>query len=100
MRAALLCALLSGCAAMPDSVRPELEHLSHATQHRPFTSDPTDYAADILSLVLHWDVAHWQVEVAEGLVIERCKPPVWCGEIMGPREQFQARVQYVWAVPK
>jgi hypothetical protein len=25
---------LSACAIMPDTVRPELEHISHATQHQ------------------------------------------------------------------
>ena len=33
---------LSACAALvPNSVRPEFEHMSHMTQHAPFTDHPT-----------------------------------------------------------
>ena len=87
---------LSGCCLAPNSVRPELQHLSHASQHAPFTSHPTNYGANTLELMAHWDLPHAYVEIGEGIALES----QWataegahggCGEIEGPREQFIAR---------
>src|SRR5271168_3877898 len=40
-----------GCAIVPNSIRPEFEHMSHLTQHEPITNNQTHYGADIVNLV-------------------------------------------------
>jgi hypothetical protein len=93
---------LSACAVMPDTVRTEFEHISHATQHRPFTDTPTKYGANMANLVLHWDLPkRFTVELAEGIDLDRhYRDTNSCGEIMGPREEFTARIGYSFKVPK
>jgi hypothetical protein len=89
--------MLGGCASLePNYITPELEHMSHATQHRPFTGSPTRYGADIASLVVGWELGqHLNIELAEGVSLDKHYPqtPSW-GEIEGPREEFSARVRY------
>ena len=96
-----LCVALSGCAVLPDTVGPELEHMSHATQHAPFTSKPTAYGANVASVVLGWQRGPIQAELAEGLALNRHYPqtPSY-GELIGPREEFSARIRYNWSIPK
>ena len=96
---AAVAAQLSACMAIvPNSVRPEFEHMSHMTQHAPFTDHPTRYGANVANLVLHWDAPHHiQVEVAEGIDMDRA----WGqseGEILGPREEFTARIGYSFII--
>jgi hypothetical protein len=96
---------LSGCAVMPDSVRPEIEHLSHLTQHAPFTDHPTKYGADIVNLMAHWDLPHAYFEIGEGYDFSRHWPQTATsgasnGEIIGPREEFSARIGIVIGIPK
>ena len=103
MRALLvLAALCSGCALAPNTIRPELEHISHLTQH--FGSNQTRYGADIVSVVAHWDTPHHTfIEIGEGIDIDKrtqYKGEQQCGEIMGPREQFTARIGYTFTVKK
>jgi hypothetical protein len=92
----LAAAAASGCAAMPNSVSPEFEHISHATQH--FGPDRTNYGANIANVTAEWDVGkHFYVTLAEGLDLDKTysiygKPEH--GEIMGPREEFTGRVGY------
>lgn len=90
----MLSFLLSGCALLPDSVRPEIEHLSHVTQHEPFTDHPTEYGANLANLLLHWDLPHAYIELGEGYSLAPRS------EIMGPREQFSARIGLVIPLPK
>lgn len=87
----------SGCASLvPNSVRPEFEHMSHLTQHM---GDSTDYGANMANLVAHWDIKHAYVEIAEGVDLDRHWPEVNSnGEIIGPREEFTARIGYVFQV--
>jgi len=81
---------------LPDSVRAEIEHTSHISQH--FGPDPTNYGYDAASLVAHWSLGRrFSLEVSEGAVLESCKPS-WCGGLWGPREVFQARLGYtIWS---
>jgi len=98
--------ILPGCALMPDAIIPEVEHMSHLTQHRPFTSAPQNYNAEILNIAAAWRAQGWEFEVAEGV----CLNPMYasttvreasCGELFGPnREQFTARIRYVIPIPK
>lgn len=79
--------LLQGCAVLPNTVGPELEHMSHATQHEPFTSHPTNYGSEILNFTAEWardDGTGPRLDISEGAVIGP-------DEIAGPREQFSAR---------
>lgn len=94
--------LITGCATLePDSIRPELEHMSHLTQHQPFSDHPTCFGANVASVFAHWDIHSAYVEVGEGVVLNRLsakdsKGETAYGEIEGPREQFTARVGYVF----
>lgn len=94
--------LMTGCAALvPDSIRPELEHMSHATQHQPFTNHPTDFDGELASVFAHWDIHGAYLEVGEGVILNRLSAKnsqgeTAYGEIEGPREQFTARVGYVF----
>jgi hypothetical protein len=93
---------LEGCAVLPNSVGPEFEHMSHATQHEPLTDHPTNYGAEIASVVAHWDVTdRLKIEVAEGVDLDRhwsSGTNAGNGEILGPREEFSGRVQYLFPV--
>jgi hypothetical protein len=90
---------LSACAIAPNSVRPELEHMSHISQH--FGAHPTDDAANLVNVVAHWDTPHHTyVEVAEGFNLSPPGSDGSFGEIYGPREQFSARVGYVFEIRK
>lgn len=100
--ALILAASVAGCSTLraiePNSLAPEFEHISHATQHAPFTSHPTKYGANLVSLTAEWDVGtHVYVTLAEGISLDRRyrddNGPM-CGEILGPREQFTARIGY------
>lgn len=93
-------ALMSGCSAMralePNSIAPEFEHISHASQH--FGSDPTHYGVNAVNLTAEWDVGkHFYLTLAEGLVLDH-RNTIYgqeeCGALMGGREVFTGRVGY------
>jgi hypothetical protein len=93
--------LLTGCALAPDSVRPELEHMSHLSEH--FGSNQQEYAVNIVNAIAHWDLTkRAYFEIAEGYNIS----PHWIqynsfGEIVGNnREETSVRVGYVFEIPK
>ena len=97
--------ILNGCSVLkviePDTVRPEFEHISHATQHQPFTNSPTNYGANIASIIVHWDTPKdTYLELGEGMSLDREWYGRECGEIAGPREQFTLRVGYVFRTNK
>lgn len=92
---------MSGCASLaPNYIAPEVEHLSHATQHEPFTDHPASYNANLVSVVAGYNLPHHlNLELAEGVALNPhyARNPS-CGEIMGPREEFSARVRYTFQV--
>lgn len=92
---ALLIASVSGCALEPNSIRPEIEHVSHAFQHEPFTSHPTNYGYTQLSLVAHWEVRHAYVELGEGYNLDSADGNA-CGALYGGHEVFTARAGYIF----
>jgi hypothetical protein len=102
--AAATFALIAGCALAPDSIRPEIEHMSHATQHAPLTDHPTHDAVNMFSIIAHWDVKNAAyLEIGEGFALNRqvsSGTNTWCGEIAGPREEFTARVGLIIPVRK
>ena len=87
---------LGGCVLVPNSVRPEIEHFSHVTQHEPFAATPTGYYSDVAAVALHWDTpGRTFVEVADGVEIGpgwKRGPNFGYGEMQGPREEFELRV--------
>lgn len=97
----MLALSVTGCASLiPNSVRPEIEHLSHATQHFQ-TFDP-NYGSELFNLVAHWDIKqHAYLEIAEGVDLDRFyRSSNSYGEILGNREEFTARVGWVFTVRK
>jgi hypothetical protein len=101
--AALFGILHAGCAhsfdfmtLAPDTIGPEFEHMSHASQH--FGSDQSNYGSEIASIVAHWNMPRgFYLELAEGADLD----PRWtaphhsgCGELQGPREEFSGRIGY------
>lgn len=101
MRISILFFLLSGCSLLPDSVRPELEHMSHLSEH--FGGNQQEYAVNMVNAVAHWDLArHTYLEIAEGYNVS----PHWTrynsyGEIVGNnREESTVRIGYVFEIKK
>ena len=95
----LSAAALSGCAVLPNTIAPEFEHMSHATQHAPLTEHPTRYGANIAQVTAQWDYGRAYVSLSEGIDLNRHYPYSY-GEIEGPREQFTARIGYRFTVRK
>jgi hypothetical protein len=83
-----------GTALVPNTLAPEFEHISHASQH--FGSNTTTYGANLASLVAHWDVSkRVYIELGEGFSLDKkYADGTACGEITGPREQFTGRIGY------
>lgn len=101
MRAIAACAALclSGCAALPNTVAPEIAHLSHISQHAPFSDHPTDDGANIFGVVARWNFGHAYAELGDGLDIDRHHSVTGAnGEIIGSREEFTARIGYAFTV--
>jgi hypothetical protein len=85
---------LTGCAGL--SVRPEFEHMSHLSQHEPFTDHPTGYGENIANLIVHWQHGPLYVEAGEGIALAPYYPASQSfGEIVGPKEEFSFRLGYV-----
>lgn len=92
----------SGCAVLPDTISPEIEHMSHATQHEPLTNNPTHYGIEIAQVTAHWDLTkHLYLDLSEGIALDKRSPYGEAyGEIMGPREQFTGKIGYTFSVRK
>src|SRR5208282_6400664 len=103
MKYLLLPLLLSGCAALPDYVGPELSHSSHALQH--LQSPDPNYGSDSIGVTAEWSKgAGPYLELHEGVTLE----PAWKngglsghGETLGAgREEFQGRLGWRFKVAK
>lgn len=93
--------LLQGCAVLPNTIGPFVQHDSHLTQHRPFTDDTTDYGANLIGIDAHWRAGPVTVDLSEALNLQGA----WSGdghtghgELLGPRESFEARVGYGFTI--
>jgi hypothetical protein len=85
----LVCTSVSGCAALiPDSIGPEIEHVSHASQH--FGDHPTNFGYSQVNVVARWHYGNGYAEVSEGVTLG-------CERLDGMREVFNARFGY--AIP-
>ena len=93
---------LAACAAMPDTVTPEIVHMSHVTQHRPFTGNPTEYGSNEVGVRASWLNGPLHFDIGEYLSLDKCYATLVgstaCGEIAGPREQFRASIGYTFKV--
>jgi len=96
---------IGGCAVItPNYIAPEIVHQSHAVQH--FGSDQTNYGSEAVALEAHWDLPkHLFLDVSEGVALDkRMSYPGYVnsggatmygyGEVLGPREQFTAKIGY------
>lgn len=89
--------LLTGCC--PVSLRPEVTHVSHISQH--FSSDPTNYGYNDVALDLHLEpTRHMMIDVSDGIILNHGGSNhgvQYTGAMMGPREVFSATVG--WDIP-
>jgi len=94
--AAAITAAISSCVLVPNSVRPEMEHDSHITEHSPIARAPMGYYVNKAQLALHWDMpGRLFMEIADGVSMGPCwtnRALAGCGEMLGPREEFSLRV--------
>ncbi len=82
---------LAGCSTLePDAIRVVTEHESHALQHQPFTSSPTNYGANSVNLELHWQKGPAFLDLSEGYMFNGDQMCNW--KVCGGRETFKARV--------
>src|SRR5271165_5456516 len=86
----------------PDALAIEAQHVSHVTQHQPFTATPTNYGYEAIDLALKWRYGPLQLVVSDGLILGTCVRYTatlqTCGSSIGPRETFNARVSYdMWS---
>lgn len=90
--------LAQGCAALPNSVAPEFTHISHASQH--FGANHTNYGANIANVTAEWDFGkHAYLTLSEGIDLDRHYRDINSyGDIIGPREQFTAKVGYKFVI--
>lgn len=104
---ALIPTLLSGCAALPNYVEPELIHQSHAVQH--FGPEQSSYGSEAIAVDAHWNLPkHFALDLSEGLALDKRQTfPGYIngsstmygyGEVLGPREQFTARIGYKFQI--
>lgn len=82
---------LAGCSTLePDAVRVYVEHESHALQHQPFTSNPTNYGDQSVNLELHWQKGPAFLDLSEGYTFNGDQMCDY--RVCGGRETFKARV--------
>lgn len=84
---------LSGCTLMPNSVGPELAHVSHLTQHQPFTSHPTNIGYQTVGVAAHWYAKGFYASVSESYNFAPYEGTT-CAGLCGSREVFDARIGY------
>lgn len=88
---------LTGCALVPNTVSPFVEHVSHASQH--FGADKTHYGYEQIGVAARWNVKHAFLEISEGFNPgKRNSAGAACDALYGGREVFTARVGYTFEV--
>lgn len=87
---------LSGCAMAPNTIRTEVSHLSHISQH--FGDHRTNIGAEYAQVVAQWRWSGFYAEVGEGYNLSPTDDHVCQGGICGPRELTTATVGYVFEV--
>lgn len=87
---------LSGCALAPNTIRTEVSHLSHLSQH--FGDHRTNMGAEYAQVIAQWRWGGLYAEVGEGYNVSPSDDQVCMGGICGPRELTTATVGYVFQV--
>lgn len=100
MKALIACLLLSGCAAAPNTVRTDVQHVSHLSQH--FDGSDHNYGAELLNVTAQWRFGHWFAEVGESYNLSPESRTDWIdycrGGICGNREITTVSAGYVFQV--
>jgi len=98
-----LISLLAGCSTLrtlePNSLPIEIDHVSHLTQHQPFTDHPTAYGYEAFSIGAKWrPTPNFSISVSEGAILDHgYYGPTGkreYGALLGPREVFTGRLVY------
>jgi hypothetical protein len=95
-------ALLTGCALAPNTVRTDVSHMSHASQH--FGPNRTNFGAQMLNVTAQWKLGHWFAEVGESYNVSSGMGTgtgwtyVCPGGICGPREITTVSAGYIFQV--
>jgi hypothetical protein len=88
---------LTGCAALlPNTLRLQGEHLSHASQHMDGTRG--HIGAELVGVVAHWQTGGWFANAEESYNLSPADGHLCVGGICGEREVFQAQAGYEWRV--
>lgn len=92
----LIVLLLSGCCLAPNSIRTQVEHISHASQHMDGSHE--NMGAELVGIQAHWQVGHWFANAEESYNFSQSSGYVCQGGICGNREVFQASAGYEWRI--
>lgn len=88
----MLYASLCGCAAVPNAVRLQAEHVSHASQH--IDGSGGHIGAELVGIQAHWQWGHWFANAEESYNLSPADRYECTGGICGNREVFQAQAGY------
>jgi hypothetical protein len=92
--------LLAGCCLAPNTIRTEVDHMSHIGQH--FGGDRTNFGAEYAEVIARWKFKGAYVDVGQGYNLSPgmgvVKGDPCPGAICGPRELTTVAVGYEWRV--
>jgi hypothetical protein len=99
----VITASLAGCALAPNTIRTDVEHLSHISQH--FGADRTNYGAEMVGVTAQWRTkSGWFAEWGEHYNLGKGNGPGWtdscAGGICGPREVTTVSAGYIFEIKK
>lgn len=89
---------LAGCSVLePNVIKTEYTHISHISQHEPFTSHATSYGINAVGIIARWEYPQFYFEIGEGLSTDPSRlNGEACGSFYGPREQTTIRIGHEW----
>ena len=87
---------LSGCALAPNTIRTDVSHLSHLSQH--FGDHRTNMGAEMAEVTARWNDGGAFVDLTEGYNLSPSDEHVCIGGICGPRELTEVSVGYEWRI--
>lgn len=97
----LFCMALTGCSTLkvlePDGLPIEFTHVSHISQHEPFTDHPTKYGYQLLSIGARWELfSGLNLVLEDGINLNSRSPAPFeeYGALQGPKEVFTGRISY------
>lgn len=92
--AALALTALTGCAALPDSARVEMEHVSHPLAGWPVSAKDTEDALNQANAILRWQRGRVYVEQGLGYNLKGENG----GGFYGPELTYTGRVGFeIWS---